>query len=401
MFWPVKAGISPAVAVLPFDNTSGDPNQKYLAKGITEDISTELSRFHSLRVIASRGAYKGQSVNARTIGRQLGAHYLIVGGVRKADEWVRFMVQLLEAETGTLLWAEHYDRGLTDVIQLQDEIAQTVASTVAGRLRTMTQHCAARKLAENLDAYDYVLLGEGIVADNKENNRRARQAYQRALELDPTCATAYAGLAHSHAIDGLFGYSEDFERSLDHALTYAVKGVALDSANSKAEWVLGHVLAVRKEFEHAKLHFDRALELNPLDADAHVMKGMYLAQVGSPEKSIACYKTAIRLNPHYPGWYGWNLGRAYYATKRYRQALMPMRAFVDRWPAFKRPLLNLAATYAQLGQVQEARCAVERILACAPDASLGQEHALLSRLHKDSRDLEHWLDGLHKAGLPE
>ena len=393
----------PAVAVLPFDNTSGDPNQRYLAKGITEDIRTELSRFHSLRVIASGGSivYKGQSVNARAIGRQLGVHYLIVGSVRKADERVRFTAQLLEAETGSHLWAEHYDRELTNVLGLQDEIAATVASTVAGRLRTTTQDRAGRKLTENLDAYDYVLLGQGIIADTKENNHRARQAYQRAVELDPTCATAYAGLAHSHAIDGLFGYREAFERSLDHALSYAVKGVALDNINSKAEWVLGHVLAVRREFEHANPHFDRALELNPLDADAHVMKGMYLAQAGSSEESIACYKTAIRLNPFYPGWYFWNLGRAYYATKRYRQALMPMKAFADRWPAFKRPQMNLAATYAQLGQIEEAQCVVDRILACAPDASLGQEHASLSRLYEDSRDLEHWLEGLRKAGLPE
>jgi adenylate cyclase len=310
---------------------------------------------------------------------------------------VRLTAQLLEVEAGRHLWAEHYDRELTDSLALSDEVAKTVAATVAGRLRAATRDRAARTRPEKLAAYDYVLLAEGIPADNEENNRRARKAYQDAIEIDPACATAYAGLAHSHAIDGLFGYTIDFEHSLDQALSYAIKSVALDGMNSKAEWVLGHVLTVRGELAHAKSAFDRALELNPLDADAYVMKGNYLAIAGCPEESVVCHKTAIRLNRSCPGWYIWNLADSYYDSMQYEQALALMKLFVGRHPGFNRPKLGLAATYGQLGRMEEANSVVERILACAPETSLRQEYARKEGM----RYLDHWLEGLRKAGLPE
>jgi tetratricopeptide (TPR) repeat protein len=286
---------------------------------------------------------------------------------------------------------------MPDLFALQDEIAHTVAGTVAGRLRLTSEDRAERKPIGSLEAYDYALRAQAIIADTKEENRRVRQAYEKAIELDPACTKAYIGLARSYIIDSFSHWSEPGERPLDRARDCAAKAVSLDNTDSRAQLILGSVYAQREEYQEAKVHVERALELNPNDADAYAIMGFYREGVGEPEAAIECYLTAMRLNPYYPAWYLWKLGDAYFGARRYQEALAPLKEALDRSPKLKRPRLTLAAAYAQLGRIAEAEREIELLLADHPDASIEQERR--SKFASDE-DRDHWIDALQKAGLP-
>jgi adenylate cyclase len=396
---PLALPDKPSIAVLPFANMSGDPEQEYFSDGITEDIITELSRFRDLFVIARNSSfyYKGKAVKVQEVASDLGVRYVLEGSVQAADSRVRISTQLVDADTGHHIWVERYNRELVDIFALQDEISQMVAATAAGRLKLKAEDRAARKPIENLESYDYVLRGQAIFGDTEEKNLRAREAYEKAIELDPTCARAYVGLATCHVLDWISGSGD----SLNEALDCATKAVSLDCADCSAHWRLGRILALRGEFEEAKVHLERALELNPNDADALAFMGSLLSQTGNHDEAIDCHRKAMRLNPYHSGLHLWLLGIAYYDAKRYAEALIPVKEFSGRSPKLMDARLLLAATYAQLGRIEEARTVVEEILASHPDFSLRQERESSLRYYKFSHGLEHWLEGLRKAGLPE
>ena len=389
----------PSIAVLAFANMSGDPDQEYFSDGITEDIISELSRFRELFVIArnSSFSYKGKAVKVQDIAEDLGIQYVLEGSVRTADNRIRVTAQLIDAETGHHIWSERYNREITDLFALQDEVAQTVAGTVAGRLKLTAEDRAERKPIESLEAYDYALRGQSIIADTKENNLRARQAFEKAIELDPTCTRAYVGLALSYVIDWFNHWWEPSAPPLDRALEYATKAVSLDNTDSKAQLNLGHVFEARREHEEAKVHLERALALNPNDADGFAYMGVYLDTTGKPGEAIDCYLRAMRLNPYYPAWYLWKLGDAYYSAGQYEKALTPLKEALNRNPKLKRAHLTLAVTYVQLDRIEEAGRQVEDLLSDHPDTSIKQElqweFATVGR--------EQWIGALRKAGLPE
>jgi adenylate cyclase len=396
---PLALPDKPSIAVLPFANMSSESEQDYFSDGVTEDIITELSRFHELFVIArnSSFSYKGKAVKAQDIAADLGVRYILEGSVRAAGNRIRVTAQLVDGDTGHHIWSERYDRDMPDLFALQDEIAHTVAGTVAGRLRLTSEDRAERKPIGSLEAYDYALRAQAIIADTKEENRRVRQAYEKAIELDPACTKAYIGLARSYIIDSFSHWSEPGERPLDRARDCAAKAVSLDNTDSRAQLILGSVYAQREEYQEAKVHVERALELNPNDADAYAIMGFYREGVGEPEAAIECYLTAMRLNPYYPAWYLWKLGDAYFGARRYQEALAPLKEALDRSPKLKRPRLTLAAAYAQLGRIAEAEREIELLLADHPDASIEQERR--SKFASDE-DRDHWIDALQKAGLP-
>ena len=393
----------PSIAVRPFANLSDDAAQTYFSDGITDDIITELSRFRDLLVIArnSSFAYHDKEVEAQDVASDLSVRYVLEGSVRTAGERIRITAQLVDAETGHHIWAERYNRDLTDVFSVQDEIAQTVAATVAGRLKVSAQDRAVRKVTESLEAYDFLLRGQSIVGDTAENNLRARRAFEKAAELDPSCARAYAGQAQHHLIDWFCGWGESSDSSFRQALACATKAVKLDNADSKAQWMLGHIHTFGGEFEAAEVHLKRALDLNPNDADALCFMGLFLSQTGRAHESIDCFTAAMRLNPYFPSFYLWNLGGAYYNARRYEDALAPLKEFTGQHPNFIRPRKLLAATLAQIGRIEEARAVMDEVLAVEPDANIGQEGELGRRQYKGQNDLDHWLEGLRKAGLPE
>ncbi|NNJ74995.1 MAG: tetratricopeptide repeat protein [Anderseniella sp.] len=390
----------PSIAVLPFNNMSGDPEQEYFSDGITEDIITELSRFRELFVIArnSSFSFRNKAAKVQQIASDLGVRYVLEGSVRTARDQIRVTAQLIDAKTGHHIWSERYNREITDLFTLQDEIVQSVAGTVAGRLQLTAEDRAARKPIESLEAYDYTLRGQSIIAYTMEDNLRARQAFERAIELDPILTRAYVGLALSYNIEWFNHWYSSADSPLEHALEYAAKAVSLDNTDSRAQLMLGNIYLSRLQYEDAKVHLERAVELNPNDADGYALKGIFLQQTHKYREAFDSYRKAIRLNPYYPAWYVWKLGSAYYDARQYESAVLPLKEALNRNPKFKRARLALAATYAQLNRIEEAGRQVEELLADHPDASLTQEHRWQT---EDVEWLEHWLEGLRKAGLPE
>ena len=205
-------------------------------------------------------------------------------------------------------------------------------------------------------------------------------------------------MALSYVIEWFNHWWELADAPLDHALEYAAKAVSLDNTDSKAQLILSHVYEDRGEYVEAKVHLERALELNPNDADAFAFKGIYLDDTGKPSEAIDCYLTAMRLNPYYPAWYLWKLGDAYYSTRQYEEALVPLKEALNRNPKLKRARLAIAATYVQLDGIEEAGRQVELLLADHPDASIKQE---LQWGFASDKKQQHWLEALRKAGLPE
>jgi TolB-like protein/tetratricopeptide (TPR) repeat protein len=392
----------PSIAVLPFTNMSGDPEQEYFSDGVTDDIITALSRFEDLFVIArtSSFSFRGKAEKVQKIADDLGVRYVLEGGLRTAGKRIRINTQLIDAESGHHIWADRFDRDLEDVFALQDEISQKVASTVAGRLRITAQERARHKPTHNLQAYDYLLRGRSIVGDTEDNNLRAKRAYQKAIELDPACARAYMGLSQHYMIDEFSNWGQSPEQSRELALECVEKAVALDKFDCEVQWRAGFAYTCRGEFEEARIYLTRALELNSNDADALTVMGVYLTAIGKASEAVDCCERAIKLNPFGPGYYLWNLATAYYCAREYEAVLVQMKEYVSRFPKFIRPRRVLAAAYAQLGRLEEARKETEIILAAEPNTSLKVIREKDTLIWKHQEDREHWLEGLKLAGFP-
>lgn len=391
----------PSVAVLPMtDRTS---RLGALAALAAEEVETELAQHARIRVVSSWGAVPPSGpANARAIARDLGARHLVAGALHETEAGARLHLRLVDAEAGRCLWAGGYGLGPPDMAAAARRAAREAGGRVAAQLRAADW---ARVLAippEALTAYDHLLLGESRPATSAEANLRARRDYQRAIELAPGCAPAWAGLAHSYAIEALFEHNPDYEGCLERALAAAEEACRRGPTSGKAAWVLGHVLSLRGEARAVLDAFARAERLAPRDADLQIMKVMALLLARRPEEAMACYQRAARLDPEPPAWHLWTAGLAAYDRRAYDEALSFLEAAVARRPGFTRPRRALAATLARLGRREEAACALTPVLRAEPGASLERERAHHTRLRgTDSPAVEHWLDGLRLAGLPE
>jgi adenylate cyclase len=395
----------PSIAVLPFDNMSGDPGQDYFADGLTEDIITGLSRFPDLFVVArnSTFSYKGRQVPVKQVAEELGVRYVLEGSVQMAGGTVRMTAQLIDATTGHHLWAESYDRKLTDVFAVRDEVTQTIIATVMGDTGQLTRAEIERvssKKPENLQAYELVLKGVDIwLRFTPEANREAAVLFDKAIALDPGYARAHAVLAWVHLNDNRYLWSEDPQRSLGLAYDLARKSVALDDTDDWSHWALGVVHLYRREYGQAEIAYRRAIEINPNYADLLAHTGLFLTFAGKPEEAIDQIKMAMRLNPHYGDWYPSELGFAQYLAGRYESAAMSLNEAIDRNPDALWDHQRLAATYARLGRLDQARDEVNLILETNPKISIADIGRGLP--FKVRADLERYLEGLRLAGLPE
>jgi adenylate cyclase len=390
----------PSVVVLPFVNTGGDESMEYFSDGFTEDIITELSRFRELFVISRNTAftYKGKSMRPTELGSAIGVGYVVEGSVRIAGEKIRINVQLIDAKTDHHVWAERFDREMSDLFEIQDQITRSVATTIVGRLILSAEDRAERTPTQNMKAWDYVLRAQHIVCDTAECNRRAQQHYEHAIALDPDCARAHCGLAVCHLIDWASHWSESPVASYERALECANRALDLDEADSKAHWVLAELLLLHGDYEGAREHLARALTLNPDDADAYAIRGLLLTYLGDTGAAIEDLATAIHLSAFHPAWYLWFTGFAHYVAGNYEAALAPLQEATRRHPKFVPPRLKLAATYARLQRTEEANEAVAEILRIKPDYRVALES---DRPFRDPADLEHYLEGLRLAGMPE
>ncbi len=386
----------PSIAVLPFANFSGDPQQAYFSDGITEDIITELSRFRTLFVIArnSSFAFRGEEMEIGEIARRLGVQYVLEGSVRRAGQRVRITAQLIDAASGSHLWAERYDRDLSDVFEVQDEVVRTVAATVAGRLEAAGAELARRKPPESLAAYDYVLRGlEQLNLAGEEHNLEARRLFEKAVEIDPRYAAAQACLALSIFVQW---NSSRAPGELEKAIEIGRRALALDDNDSRVHRTLSLIYAQLGEHDRADFHAARAVALNPNDTHAVLVQAARLRDGGRAEEAVEWVRKAMRLNPLHPNWYWNTVGRMLHDAGRYAEAL-DAYARIDNRPSFYHAYV--AAAHAELGQMEEARAHAARALEERPDFSIAAHAQRLT--YRREADRRRFLDSMRKAGLPE
>jgi adenylate cyclase len=389
----------PSIAILPFTNLSGEKEQEYFADGMTDDLITDLSKISGLFVIARNSVfvYKGKAVTVADVGRALGVRYVLEGSVRKANGRVRITAQLVDTVTQGHLWAERYDRHLEDIFALQDEVAQKIVSALSVKLTEQEQKRLVRRHTDNMVAYDYYLRGaEYFSSPTKEANLLARQMHQRAIELDPEFAAAYALLGFSHSQEWTMGWSQA-PRSLEIAFELAQKALALDDSLPLGHAVLAEVYLWRGQHDKAIATQQEAMALSPNDAEQIAGLSGILTWAGRPLEALELVKKAMRLNPMYPIEYLWNLGHAYYLMGRHEEAIATLERIRDRVPDYLPPHAYLTASYSELGREEEARAEAAELVRLSPRMSI---EGWRSRLpYKDQAVTERLYASLRKAGL--
>jgi len=401
----VPATDKPSIAVLPFANMSGDPDQEYFADGITEDIMTGLSRFGYFFVISrnSTFSYKGTAIRVSTVAQELGVRYVLEGSVRKTDERIRITAQLIDAEADKHIWAETYDRALKDVFQVQDEISKSIVTAVAPEYFSAEMERARRTDTPNLEAWDAFMRGYWhYLRYTKNDNAKARQLLQRAIELDPNRANYHAVLAVVHMIDGLYGWSESREGSMRKALQIAEHGLALDDRDAQVIRVPGVIHFFSRNYDAARGYYERAVAANPHEAENHALLGATFGVAGDYEAALASFETAMRLSPrdaHIATWYNY-LAVAAFVVGRDAEAAEWSRKTIQANPTFPGGYRSLAASAGNLGLIDEARSAREKLQELLPHLTLSQLRESLPYF-KDPDTMERYLDGLRAAGLPE
>ncbi len=397
----ILSPVKPSIAVLPFINMSGDPEQEYFSDGITEDLITDLSKIKGLFVIARNTVftYKGQAVNIAEIGQQLGVSFVLEGSVRKVDKRVRITAQLVDVKTGGHIWAERYDRDLENIFALQDEVTQKIVSTLAVKLTEDEQMCLSCKCKEtcNFEAYDYYLKGlENHSRITPEDNLKARKMFKKSAEVDPQYAPAIAKLGETYLNDWVYGWQDD-PNLVQEAFKLAQRAVALDDSLSDGHALLGGVHLWKKEYQKAISESEKAISLEPNNADWLADQGDILSWDGKPEKTIGLITKAMRLNPKYPASYLWTNGHAHFLLKQYEEAISSFKRALNLNPNYYPSHFYLAASYSESGQREEAQVQIAELLRKWPE---GSAEAARQRLpYKDTAVLTRVMNAVNQAGL--
>ena len=392
----------PSIVVLPFDNMSGDPEQAYFSDGISEDIITDLSKVSGLFVIARNSAftYRGRGLDLREVGRQLGVRYVLEGSVRKAGIRVRITAQLIDGATGGHLWAERYDRELTDIFAVQDEVTREIVAALRVRLRPdERRRLTTGRGTDRIEAYDCFLRGRELAwLHARRANAEARPLLERAIALDPGFAAAHAALAYVVLNEYINGWSDAPEDSLERAHRLACQAVALDDLEPEAHFQLGDVLMWLRRHDEAIAEAGRAIALSPSASYAHSLLGLALHYAGRSEEALDPLHEAMRLDPHYPDVYLHSLAQSCFSLGRYEDAVAALNKRLARNPESDSSRVLLAACYGHLGRTGEARAAWAEALRVNPDYSPEQRRRVLP--YRDPAEFERVVEGLTKAGLP-
>ena len=396
----------PSVAVLAFENMSRDPEQEYFADGISEDIITELSRFSDLFVIARNSSfrYKGRAVDLRLVGRELGVRYVLEGSVRRGNDRVRITAQLIDAASGVHRWAERYDQKLKDVFAIQDDVARTIAAILVAHVNMAEAERTLLKPPKTWQAYDHYMRASAAWIAFQSSWQMAELLRTRghladSLAIDPKYARCYTMLASTHRVAWLNPLNDEYlsPTILDLAIKLARTAIAHNPSLPEAYAELGYNIIRKRDFDAATGAAERALALNPNFADYRLAQIFY--SVGEPTRAIAIAKLQMRLDPFHPHFAPLMVGVAHYHLKEYHDAQHWLTEAISRAPNHQYGHAFLAATYAQLGRMEDARAEANEVLRLNPRYSISGTQQQVSIL-KRAEDLEHLVDGLRKAGLP-
>ncbi len=402
---PKPATLKPSIAVLPFVNMSGDPEQEYFSDGMAEEIITALSRMRSLVVIARNSSfhYKGRSVDVKQVGRELGVRYVLEGSVRKAASRLRITGQLIDAETGAHLWADRFDGGMEDIFDLQDQVTARVVGAIAPKLEQAEIERVRRKPTASLDAYDYFLRGmAGLHRWSREGNDEALTHFYQAIELDPDFAAAHGLAARAYVQRNAGGWVTDRPHELAEARSLARRAVELGHDDAIALCTAGFALAdLVGEIEDGAAFIEKALALNPNLAWAWLYSGWVKAALGEADLALERIARARRLSPHDPQDFSIHSATAFaqFIAARYGEALASAQAAVRDRPNYQLAICLLAASAAMAGQSAEARKAVDQLLRLNPELRVADAR-FFQMIHRPE-DIERWTSAFRKAGLPE
>jgi TolB-like protein/class 3 adenylate cyclase len=395
----------PSIAILPFQNMSGDSEQEYFADGMVEDITTALSRFRWLFVIARNSSftYKGRAVDVKQVGLELGVRYVLEGSVRKAGNRVRITGQLIDAATGAHLWADRFDGDLADIFELQDRITSSVVGTIGPKLEQAEIERSKRKPTESLDAYDYFLRGMAAFHQfTREANTEALEMFTQAFDRDPQFAAAYGMAARCYLQRKGFGWVEDSIREIAEAERLARRAAELGPDDAVALSAAGFTLCiVVGEVSDGSALVDRSLALNPNLAWVWHVSAIAKACLGEPETALEHAAHAMRLSPQDPQISGMHVAIAFahFIAGRYEEALAEAEAAVRGRINFFVGLCVTAASAALAGKAAQAEKAMSRIREVNPGLSLSNLRALIP--FRRDEDFARWAEGLKRAGLPQ
>jgi TolB-like protein len=383
----------PTIAVLPFANLGGDPEQEFFSDGITDDITTELSRFHSLFVISRNSAftYKGRATNVIDIGRDLGVGFVVQGSVRRLGSRVRITAQLVNTASGNHVWAERYDRPFEALFDVQDEVVSAIVATAEGRLASEIAERSRSIPRANITAYELVLQARHLLGTY--TTETVEPLLRRALALDPDYAQAHAWLSMVY----LYDFFNDFDaRTIAEAVALGQKAVALDPNDSQCHGQLGYNYLFARKYELADLQTRRAMEINPSDSVAVNSRSQWLARTGQAEEAIRVLNEALRRDPYPPSWYWENLSVAYITRERFKEAI----AAINRksrhfwWDHYM-----LGSCYSQLGMTSQAQAEMAELHRLRPKVTI--KELMIAEPYQNNEDSQRLVDGLRKAGLPD
>ncbi|NIW04265.1 MAG: tetratricopeptide repeat protein [Gammaproteobacteria bacterium] len=398
---PGRVDGRPSIAVLPFDNLSGDPSEDYFSDGITDDLINDLAQVSGLFVIARNSVftYKGLPVKVQQVGSELGVSHILEGSVLRVGNRVRINTQLIDVGSEHPLWAERYDRELDDVLALQDEVTQSIVSALEVTLTPKEEKRLRESQRVNPVAYDYFLRGlERFRRFSQETNAEARELFTQAAAQDPQFARAFADVALTYSIDALLGWADPNEIA-EIALTWAKQALELDEANPHVHFALSNLYMTQRRSDDAIAAARRAVALDPNYADGYGQLAVALNHAGRPQEALTAMATAMRLNPRYAFYYTWINGQSKFLLGRFAEAAEDFRTVVQRNALFPDGHLMLAATLAQLGETEDAEWAASELLVLHPDFSIARARA--KTLYKRPQDQDLYFGGLELAGLPQ
>ena len=388
----------PSIAVIPFLNLSGDPEQEYFSDGVTEDIITELSRWRRIAV-RSRSAsfrYRGSAVDLKQVARELDVRFVVEGSVRRMGERIRISAQLIDVATGSHIWSEKFDRALNDIFSVQDRVVQTIVSTLVGRVEASDIDRARRKPPLSLAAYECVLKANALPWDDPAGEMEAIRLVEKAIEIDP-------GYALAHAVLAALSYSQwgDGPRSsvaaLEKSYAIAMRGVELDASESTCHAILGHICVHRRSFELAVQYCRRAVEINPNSQWNAADLGSILVYVGEPEEALTWFARSREIDPYFDQPWCWrSAGLACISLGRYSEALSTLSRVRLRSYLFA---ALIAGCHARLGDMKRAKASAMDCLSMKSDFSIA---LLMSKLpFKNASDVDQLASSLRLAELPE